>query len=753
MKAVRGLDTAPHAVVRAARWPVSSLLALVRPAFDIAEAAAAEPHAQRLRHELQLLWQHTLGCPAFRKALAVSHPGLYARLRHTSCPASWNKAARQLTATLYRHWARACWRTEPNGLWAGVGLAPLRPLQDGTEHDTLGRVAVAPHLQPFFDMLRALAQCPDYARHGRFKVHPSARREAPGVWLVRTLDAAGAERLRRLHLRHVEAQVADGCIQALTAQGPLPYAALVQVAARQMDPAIARSLVDQLMGAGLLVGGLCLPHLFDTAWEALDQAGGELQPGHRRAWESAVADLRALCRRLEHSHARLGADALWQADLEAARRIQALAAQLGVASPALPRASLHWDAGLPAAVRFDPVTLGRLQRALVAYERHHQRSDPVAALDQLYAQAHDQGRVAALRRSLAGHGDWHGLASALREQGGDGGLGARLASTHDDGGGEQPEVTPFGALMLRLGRDSSLVTGLSHEPWLSYARFGALLGRPGPHAHPLHAWCDRALGRFAHESQLRLAQLAAPCGPLANLLAQPRFGAARPLDPYGCTPGALPEAGAQLCHDARRRWLQLPCEPRPVLVLGASALDLGARDPLLERLLLTGWRYRPPVTAAALHDGGPVGEARRLDADLSRQRARWRLAGDAAMALAQSDPATRWAQWQALAGAWNLPEWVTVSRDGEPALPMPRDSALAVEVMFRAPGAATVAFEIEAPEDECWLTDLEGNCYATELILAFARERHAWNPGGGAVAAVPTEPGAPQAAVAQCEPG
>lgn len=740
-----GLNVAPHAVVRAARWSVDGLLSLGR-----AGAADEGSHEWRLRAELRQLWQHTLGSEAFRKALAVSHPELYGRLRHAPCPRHWNKAARQLTATLYRQWARACWCTEPSGLWAGVGLTALRvrrgAAQGPSEVGTEDRVAVAPHLQPFAQMLDGLARTEPYLRRGRFKVHPSALREGPGVWRVG--GVGGSERTRRLRLCRIDPRAADQCIASLAEQGPLPYGALLRVATRLLrSSATAQALLDQLMAAQLLVGGLGLPTVFETAWQALDKVSPELLPAHRLVWQSALAELRALCLHLEQHHASLSADAVWMASRDAAVRIEALAGQLGVPLPGLPRSCLHWDAGLPAPLALDAQTVARAHHALAVHERYHRLADPQAALDRLYAHAQDEGRQAGLRRILTGHTDWEGLGAALRALGDDAGLGERLQARRLDSwvGGLRhegaPAAAPFGALMLRLGKRCALVQGLSHEPWLAYARFGALLGRHAPHAHPLHAWCDSALTLFSQAANVALAQVRTACAPRANLLAQPRFSAARPFDPHGTTAGALLDAGMQLCHDGQRRWLQSPTTARPLVAVCATTLDLGSRDPLLERVLLTGWRYRSPVATSGWDDGGAPGQPRRLAPEVLRQRARWRLQGEEAAALARAEPAQRWAHWQALARQWQWPELLTVACDGEPAVLIPRDSALAVEVLFRAPGAAAPVFDIEAPDDECLITDPQGHRHATELILVFSREQHAWNLRGHAVAAVPAEPG------------
>ncbi|MES2887666.1 MAG: hypothetical protein V4739_06595 [Pseudomonadota bacterium] len=759
-----GVHLAPYAVVRAARWSVDSLLTLVPPPGSV---PASESHPDRLRRELAPLWHHTLGDEAFRKALAVSDPALYGRLRQVPCPVVWNKAARQLTATLYRQWAEACWRTEPAGLWAGVGLTSLqarRPARATDTHAAVGRVAVAPHLQPFATLLAALAGTEPYLQRGRFKVHPSALRQAPGVWLVRGALCAGddglsaAPRTRRLRLRHIDPAAADRCITALMAQGPLPYTALLRVATRLLrSPDTAQALVDQLLAAQLLIGGLALPPAFETAWHALDRAALELLPLHRAPWQATVTLLRACCQQLEQQHAELSAEAVWQLGNEAADGVAALAPQLGVASVALPRACLQWDAGLPAPLLLDTVALERLQRTLAVHERFHRQADPRVALDTLCARSQDQGRQLAMRQLLASEPDWDRLAHTLQAQGDDAGLTARLQALRQPGRPtlETPPPTalapttaaaPFGGLMLRLGRDSTLVQGLSHEPWLAYARFGALLGRHAPRAHPLHAWCDTALTQFAQSCNVSLAQVRVACAPLPNWLAQPRFSVARALDPYGTTPGAWPDAGLQLCHDGQRRWLQSPTTARPMVALCATALDVGAHDPLLERVLLTGWRYRPPAAAVLSNDlATTVGQPHRLAADVLRQRARWRLDGESARALVKAEPAARWALWQALAQRCGWPALITVANAGQPAVLMPRDSALAVEVLFCTPSVDSPVFEIEAPEDECLITDPKGDRHATEVVLVFARDQHAWNVQRHPVAPYSTEPGRAEA--------
>ena len=148
---------APAVVVRAARWPAMTLSSL---AGRHAQALLENEHADEcaytdaLQRELATLWSLTLEEPRFCAALAVSNPDLYARIANVPAPQSWNKRARQLAASLYRYLARACWRTEPSGLWAGVALARFgaaRAIESRPE-----RWYVAPSLEPFRRTVRSL---------------------------------------------------------------------------------------------------------------------------------------------------------------------------------------------------------------------------------------------------------------------------------------------------------------------------------------------------------------------------------------------------------------------------------------------------------------------------------------------------------------------------------------------------------------------------------------------------------------------
>ena len=78
-----------------------------------------------------------------------------------------------------------------------------------------------------------------------------------------------------------------------------------------------------------------------------------------------------------------------------------------------------------------------------------------------------------------------------------------------------------------------------------------------------------------------------------------------------------------------------------------------------------------------------------------------------------------------LAAGW--PAVVLVSRDGGAALPVVRDSPLAVEAILHGIRDSTGFLTIEEPEEPDWLVNDNGEAFAVEYIVPFQRRRHAWS--------------------------
>lgn len=716
------LPLAPAAVMRAALWPVDTVAALA------AAGAGTDDYEARMLRELEALWRLTLDDPRFCCALAACNPHLLARLQRASLPRRWNKRVRQLAATLYQYLARACWRTEPNGLWAGVRLLQW----SGPALPPAERWSVAPHLGPLRALFEQRVADDAYAATGRYKLHPGLVRHAAGEWHLRT-----SRRLRRIRFNAVDESgraAADRVLLALHGLAPATRAELIARAAGVLqETAHATSFIDTLVRGQVLLGGVTFPRRYETPWQAIDAAAALLQPAHGAAWNRCAARMRALCCGLEQRAGRVDAETIVAAMESAEHAVRTLAADWSLPLPALPRAVLHVDCSLPWRLRLDASVRARVAAALRCAETFRLHADPVTAHDRAHARAIAAGAAGVDDAALAGE-------LARRRA-----IGRDWQRVHAQLPLRADAAPPFGVLLLRLGERHALVNGFSHEPWLAYGRFGALFApagagdaapQPSLHRHALHRWCEARLHALASENNVTPAPLVAPAGDAPNLWAQPRFAGLRPLDPYGTEVDQWPAAGLRLRSDGAREWIEGggTNEPKRLLALCGSALDVGAGDRLLERLLLTSWRYRPAVQA---HVDAELacGEALRLAAGTDWQRARWDLGPACAAALLAAAPAERWARWQELAARHRWPPLLTLGQAGGPPVLLARDSALAVETLLRGLRAGDRMI-VEAAGDEGFARDEGGNRHATELAVVFARRHHAWqHDRPGAVAA------------------
>jgi hypothetical protein len=200
----------------------------------------------------------------------------------------------------------------------------------------------------------------------------------------------------------------------------------------------------------------------------------------------------------------------------------------------------------------------------------------------------------------------------------------------------------------------------------------------------------------------------------------------RTLDPYGNEADQWPDAPLKVCSDGVREWIEMGCgaDAMRMIAICGSALNVGAHDRLVEKLLLTSWRYRPVLQPHA-HSDSTTCDALALAPGMNWQRTRWDLGTAGTAELLSATPARRWARWQELAGEHRWPPLLTLCRSDGPPVLLPRDSALAVETLVRALRTGDRLI-VETAGDECFVRDQRGNCYATELAVVFARRWHAW---------------------------
>jgi hypothetical protein len=749
-------ELAPAVVVRAALFPLQTLLRLADPAHAARAAEAGTrttaafeaAYDATLHQQRATLFAATLGDPRFERALCLTNEDLSRKLAaNQGLPARRNKRARHLETTLYRYLARAVWRREPCDLWAGVALGRWGPQSSTTREKS--RYALAPDLGPYQFIVQSLARTPAYVERGIYKLNPTLRFDREGGrW--RYTDRVFTTIVYR---EWPSRPGVDGLLRALAGMAPL---SLAGIAAELRRTGAEIEALDELLaafhGLGLLVGGLAFPRTFSSAWEALTAMAPELRPEHARPWRSSVLRLRRICRRVERKLETISLEEL-HAALDEVRNVPvALAGELGVESPTLPRSTLRCDASLPFSVVLGPDVKARLARAVGefdVFERLHGLDAAARAAHRTLMTQRPGARPPSGRSEI---GRIRTQESAWREAGAAHLFGQRLQDwSHWLERGGQPRERdglsieirppPLGALVLRPGGGHEPryeISGSTTEISASYARYGQLRyglarrARQRFDGHPLHEWYRTTLAKVARAANVEVIEYVGPCEGMPNALARPRFlfpvwDRWAPVSPYhadrlriDCSNRAsVPLATV----DGRPDRISLTC---------FSPVNLGYSEPYLESLLLSSFREIPswagpdlpmqcelavdrPTPAVALGSGNTV-------------RLRRTLIRDAALAeLVAAGRSTRFLLWQALARKHAWPAFLLLGRDGSTPLPVVRDSPLALEAALEGIREGVSFLSVEEPDDTTWLVNDQGETLVAELIVPFLRRHHAWS--------------------------
>ena len=748
-------ELAPAVVVRAALFPLGRLLRLADGELAALAAHAGsewpstfeEAYAASMEKQRRTLAAGTIEDPRFLRALCLTNDDLSRRIaRQPSLPPQHNKRARHLDTTLYRYLARAVWRTEPCDLWAGVALGPWAG--ETRIAAAPARYAVAPDLRPYQFLVQSLARTRPYIEKGIYKLNPTLKLDrARQRWkyTVRIFSSIVSR----------ERPCSPGVDAMLRALAQMEPATLGGIAAefRRMgfvEPAL-EDILAALEGAGLLAGGLAFPRTFSSAWDALMAAPRDLREDHARAWRSAVVRLRRLCRGIERKLETISLAELHDA-LDEARSIPAvLAAALGVEPPPLPRSVLRCDTRLPFSIAFGPEVKARLTKTVAEYDlfERYQGIDLAARTAHRRLMLDNPGVRPSPRRDECGRIQTQ--ESAWRAVGADPVLGTRLerwtrclqAGGCDralDGDEHRPELKPppIGGLMLRPRQQGYEISGSTTEIAATYGRYGQIWYGLSERAHRrfeghvLHEWYQSALAKVAHEANVEVVEYAGPCEALPNGLARPRF-AFRVWDRWGtATPFRADQLRVDLSNGASVALVHQDGCPRPIALTCFSPVNLGFSEPYLECLLLSSFREIPawiapgmplecemaqeqPSPALALPSGSTVKLRRTL------------LHGAALAELVAAKRSRRFLLWQALARKYSWPALVLVARDGGAALPVVRDSPLALEAALQGLREGVSLLSIEEPDEHTWLFDEKGEGVATELIVPFVRRQHAWS--------------------------
>jgi hypothetical protein len=746
-------ELAPCVVVRAALFPLSTLLGLADAGLaEFAESAGTrltpafeEAYEASMQRQRRTLAAATIGDSRFLRALCLTNDNFSRTIAKKGVlPARRNKEARRLSTTLYNYLARAAWRTEPCDLFAGIALAHW-----GSESRVTSRpacYALSPDLRPYQFMVQMLACTRPYVERGIFKLNPTLTFDAElQCWryTVRVFDAI-------ITRERPSSPGVDALLRALAELEPAP---LAEIAAQLRRHDVVHPALDQMLVAlqrgGLLVGGLAFPRTFTTAWDALMAMARELHAEHARPWRSAVFRLRRLCRRIERTMETISLAELHKA-LDEARRIPAtLARALDVEAPELPRSVLRCDTGLPFSIVFGLEAKACLTNAVAEqdlFERYH---------------GVDAAARAAHRKFMLQNTGWRASTpgsepepvptqeSAWLVAGADPLLRERLARwSHwlkaDDNMvkpgeyGAEVKPAPIGGLIIRPRRLCYEIIGSTTEIGAAYGRYGqiwyGLANRSRRHfeGHPLHEWYRGALARVARDAGVEIVEYVGPCEAMPNGLARPPFNF--PMwDRWGTASSyRADQLGVDTSNAASIPLVSAEGCPRSISLTCFSPVNLGYSEPRLECLLLSSFREIPfwfgsglpmeceltlvrPSPPLALPSG-----------NLVRLRRTW-LHGPALAEFIAAGRSRRFLLWQDLARRFSWPKLVRVARDGGPAVPVVRDSPLAVEAAFQKLGKGVNVILIEDLDDHTWLLDDEGQGFAAEFIIPFLRRRHAWS--------------------------
>lgn len=748
-------ELAPAVVVRAALFPLDHLRGLAdaelaaladratsvdTPAFDAAYRAS-------MVRQRQALATATIEDPRFARALAMTNEDLSRRIGVARVRlGDATKRGRRLEATLYRYLARAVWRTEPCDLWAGVGLAVWSDEPSVVPVRT--RYAISPDLRPYQFIVQALAETPSYIDRGIFKLNP-------------TLTFDQDEQRWRYTIRSYSA-----IIRRERPSGPGMDALLL--ALRDCEPARLDDLADELrshgfdddalddlltafQGLGLLIGGLSFPRTFASPWDALFAVAADLVGDHASAWRASIVQLRRLCHRTERRMDEITVEDLHDTLAQARAIPLAMAEALGVPPPPLPRSVLRCDTGLPVSIALGRREKERLEQAVSDYDRY----DRHHGIDAAVRAAHRTTMLGRTEeRASSGEVERDAIPtqeSAWHTVGGDPAVGQRLerwsrwlgepvgcAWTVPDDPDTGLTPPPIGALVLRPADDGWHVIGTTTEVGATYGRYGHLwygIGRGARsrfEAHRLHEWFTASLAKAASDADVEVVEYVGPCEAMPNLLARPAFGFPR-WDPWGASPTArADELRVDIVEGTSVPLIAVAGGSDRVSLTCFSPANVGFSEPDLERLLLSSFREMPAWLNPALPLKAEL--ARRQPApplvlpDGSTVRLRRTFVHGAELAdLIAASRSERFIRWRALAREHNWPSLVLVAIDAGPALPVVRDSPLAIEAALRGIGDHVGLLSVEEPPVQYSLADEEGTTHVFELIVPFRRRDHAWD--------------------------
>lgn len=768
------IEFAPVGVFRAAAWSIESLdLFGSRELARLSLSATTESLRQEylttydrvFQQERQQLWKMTAADERFMKALYLSNSIVAQKAREYLAlwqQHSYNKTIRRLENTLYRYLARAVGRTTPNGLWAGVGLVRFTQTQTSVATQlSASQYSFTPDLRPFQAILRGLSGRSTYRNKSNWQINPTVQLNPSGNWQFGARMETGA--LQRCEITRTPS--VDFILTQLIKLAPMR---LVEIVGRiQAVPDCIQviglsdnvyALLNDLIDAGVLLGGLDLPQQFETVWQALTTVSQQLVPDDSLLWDETVAQLQSLCTELAANLEKIAIEELEYCLQLARHSIIELAQGLEVQLGELPEPILHCDLGLPFEVHLSPAHHRFLLNTLESYDGDWLKGiSPSMALRRKQRQQLQQQLTSKLPlgtiafqadlqadwRFLQTHSSpdftseianclqiWESLLSSAES---DVAIQPNTQASHD-----LSATAPLGCLYVFPHQDFQLVVvGVDDDPARAFTRFGRILDRE----NELHTWLQQQLQEIASQHGLQFAELQVPFESNPNVLARGKF-----LD-LGINLWSVDQNGTYLnnhigLNDAslgldsitQLPVVHIPSRLKPLVILWFSAANIAANDPIADFLLYTGFQERPIYVPAssmpkAIELSQPMYSPRiHLANGAVIQPRRTVLSGERLQDLIQSLPPDRYLKWQALAVQYGWSELLNIQVDYEPPLLGRRDSPLMLQAIFKSVDETSEWIIVEEVEYVPWLVDEHNRHYFTELALPFQRSQHGWSP-------------------------
>ncbi|MEH2073454.1 MAG: lantibiotic dehydratase [Nostoc sp.] len=750
-------ELAPVGILRAAAWPIESIQSFGNQELaSLALAASRTKDAHTWKEyttayqqvhedERDRLWQMTAADSWFMKALLLSNPSLVTEIQRglPQRQGKRTKKIRHLETALYRYLARAAGRTTPYGLWAGVSLVEFAKT---ARHDPAGgKYSFTPDLRPFQTILRSLAQRSIYRENATWRLNPTLRRQADGSWLFWGRTPQGLVEQREIEFQ----EVVDILLAELTKLdlGTLDeLAKTVAVSPHWNHAAEIQDILNIFIDGGVLLGGLDLPHRFESPWEALTVVADKLIESDRFLWNSSIQKLHCLCDPLAAKLEVMSLDALADSLQQAKTFIQELAQALDVSLVQLSEPVLHCDLGLPFRIAIDEVQQNVLLQTLADYERCWiNDASPASAMRMAFRERLKQEFATGIAL-----GDLKStLVSEMRAAHSHPEVVARLEAWERsllqnkevvvlESSSNSPKsalsTAPFGCLFAGVFESFQLVVhGISDDPVPIFARFQDLFNGN----NLLYSWFQQRLDCLASQHQIQVAELQSPFEPNPNVLARPNFNIL-PIELWGANKDSLSLVDAEIFLDPKT---QLPflklrsASPNPVAVFWFSMAAVNARDPISEQLLWTTFQdnpmaiFRAATVPMQIELTTPRFTPRvQLPKEAIVRPRRTVLSGQVLAELTQLTGIERFARWQQLAAEYDWPMLLNLQIQDKPSLLLHRDSPLALESFFKKDlQKHTRWLIVEELVNQPWLVDSKGQHYMAELALPFARSEHGWS--------------------------